>query len=142
MTVPTTGKRRTGPRTLEQAIGAFNASLSVRTRDREPRDWLLTQKNLAVAYKVRGERTDDLLALGKAIAAFRECLKGSSFGREPMNRAMTMGNLGFARRAVIDIKAAADAFHAASHAQLTELREEQLLLARRLVAALEAEPAA
>lgn len=50
--------------------------------------------------------------------------------------------IGVARRAVGDIKAAIDAFRGASHAQLTELGEEQLSLTRKLVAALEADPAA
>ncbi|MDH3218884.1 MAG: tetratricopeptide repeat protein [Gammaproteobacteria bacterium] len=147
------GEHRKGPRTLEQSVAAYNAALSVTTRTRVPHDWAMTQNNLGAALQVLGERTDDPLVLGRAVAAYRETLKEWTREREPMSWAMTMANLGVARcklaernrdieisrRASADLKMAVDVFRGASHAQLTELGEEQLAVSRKLTASLEAE---
>lgn len=149
------GEQRKGPRTLEQSVAAYNAALSVRSRERLPHYWALTQNNLGATLQVLGERTDDPVALGKSVAAFRETLKQWTREHEPMSWAMTMANLGVARRklaersadveisrrATKDIKSAVDVFRGASHAQLTELGEEQLAIARKLTTALEASKA-
>lgn len=146
------GELREGPRTLEQSVAAYNAALSVCTRERLPRDWAMTQNNLGAAHQVLGERTGDPVPLGKAVSAYRESLKELSRDREPMSWAMAVANLGVARRklaelsadidnarlAVADMTQAVDLFREASHAQLTELGEEQLLLARELLATLQA----
>ncbi len=147
------GEHRKGPRTLEQSVASYNAALSIRTRERVPHDWAMTQNNLGAALQVLGERTDDPLALGKAVAAYRETLKEWTREKEPMSWAMTMANLGVARRklaernqdidisrrASTDLKMAVDVFRGASHAQLTELGEEQLSLSRKLTVSLEVE---
>jgi tetratricopeptide (TPR) repeat protein len=146
------GQTRKGPRTLEQSVAAFTAALSVRTRDRLPHDWAMTQNNLGAALQALGERTEDEMTFGKAVAAYRETVKELSADGEPMSWAMAMANLGVARRKLAerngdleiakrsaqDIKAAIDIFRGASHAQLTELGEEQLSLARKLAAEIEA----
>ena len=146
------GEQRKGPRTLEQSVAAYNAALSVRSRERLPHYWALTQNNLGATLQVLGARTDDPVALGKSVAAFRETLKQWTREHQPMSWAMTMANLGVARRklaersadveisrrATKDIKSAVDVFRGASHAQLTELGEEQLAIARKLTTALEA----
>ncbi|MDH3386442.1 MAG: tetratricopeptide repeat protein [Gammaproteobacteria bacterium] len=147
------GEHRKGPRTLEQSVAAYNAALSVRTRARVPHDWAMTQNNLGAALQMLGERTDDPLVLGRAVAAYRETLKEWTREREPMSWAMTMANLGVARcklaernqdidisrRASADLKMAVDVFRGASHAQLTELGEEQLAVSRKLTASLQAD---
>ena len=146
------GEQRKGPRTLEQAVAAYNAALSVRTRERVPNDWAMTQNNLGAALQVLGERTEDVLLLGKSIAAYTQALKEWTREAQPMSWAMTMANLGvarrkyaegsadidIARRATVDLKMAVDVFRGASHAHLTELGEEQLSLARKLLGALTA----
>ena len=147
------GEHRKGPRTLEQSVAAYHTALSVRTRERVPNDWAMTQNNLGAALQVLGERTDDPMALGKSIAAYRETIKQWTREREPVSWAMTMANLGVARRklaernqdidisrkASADLKMAVDVFRDASHAQLTELSEEQLAVSRKLTASLEAD---
>ena len=147
------GEHRQGPRTLEQSVAAYNAALSIRTRDRVPNDWAMTQNNLGAALQVLGERIDDPVILGKSVAAYRETIKEWSKEKEPMSWAMTLANLGVARRnlaqrnhdidisrrASADLKMAVDVFRGASHAQLTELGEEQLALSRKLTASLMAE---
>ena len=146
------GEHRKGPRTLEQSVAAYHTALSVRTRERVPNDWAMTQNNLGAALQVLGERTDDPMALGKSIAAYRESIKQWTRKREPVSWAMTMANLGVARRklaernqdidisrkASADLKMAVDVFRDASHAQLTELSEEQLAVSRKLTASLQA----
>lgn len=51
---------------------------------------------------------------------------------------ISSGDIDIARRATDDLKMAVAAFRDASHAHLTELGEEQLSLARKLVTALTA----
>mgnify|MGYP003660274632 FL=1 len=145
------GEHRKGARTLEQSVAAYNAALSVQTRDLVPQVWAMTQNNLGAALQVLAERADDSLALGKAIAAYSETLKEWTREKVPMSWAMTMANVGVARRklaernedvdislrAEVDLKHAVDVFRGASHAPLTELGEEQLSLARKLTASLQ-----
>ncbi len=145
------GEHRKGPRTLEQSVAAYHTALSVRTRERVPNDWAMTQNNLGAALQVLGERTDDPMALGKSIAAYRETIKQWTREREQVSWAMTMANLGVARRklaernqdidisrkASADLKMAVDVFRDASHAQLTELSEEQLAVSRKLTVSLQ-----
>ena len=111
----------------------------------------MTQNNLGAALQALGERTEDEITFGKAVSAYRETVKELSADGEPMSWAMAMANLGVARRklaersgdidiakrAADDIKAAIDIFRGASHAQLTQLGEEQLSLARQVKAAIE-----
>ena len=146
------GNHRKGPRTLEQSVAAYNAALSIRTRQRLPHHWAMTQNNLGAALQMLGERNDDPVTLGKSVVAYRESIKELNRESESMSWAMTMANLGVARRklaecsadidisrrASADIKMAVDVFRGASHAQLTELGEEQLAISRKLTIALEA----
>ena len=68
---------------LEKAIAAYEAALTVRTREALPRDWALTQNNLGIAYqnRIRGDRGDNLK---KAIAAYEAAL--TVFTREALPR--------------------------------------------------------
>ena len=58
---------------LEDAIKAFEAALTIRTREALPKDWAQTQHNLGDAYadRIQGSRADNLEA---AIRAFEAAL--------------------------------------------------------------------
>ena len=58
---------------LEKAIAAYEAALTVLTRDALPSEWALTQSNLGLAYRnrIRGDRADNL---EKAISAYEAAL--------------------------------------------------------------------
>ncbi|MDA2915165.1 tetratricopeptide repeat protein, partial [Acidobacteriia bacterium AH_259_A11_L15] len=59
---------------LGKAIAAYEAALTVRTREQFPVQWAGTQNNLGVAYKnlPTGDRGENL---GKAIAAYEAALE-------------------------------------------------------------------
>ncbi len=144
------GEHRKGPRTLEQSIAAYNNALAERTRERVPQEWAKTQNNLGAALQKLAERIDDPRLLEKSVAAYENALKEWTRERMPMAWAMTMANLGVAQRtlaeatkdasiaqsAVETLVTAVGAFRNASHAQYTELGEEQLAKARKLAAEL------
>ena len=140
------GDQRKGPRTLEQSVAAYKNALAERTRERVPMDWAMTQNNLGAALQSLAERQQDTNLLKEAIAAYDNALKEWTHERMPIGWAMTMANVGVARRllaeqtdnldisriAVANVAAAVDVFRNASHAQYTELGEEQLIKARAL----------
>ena len=65
---------RTGITRLEQAVDAFRAALEVRTRERVPLDWTLTQVKVGNALSVLGQRENGTARLEEAVVAFRACL--------------------------------------------------------------------
>ena len=79
---------------LEKAIAAFEAALTVRTREALPREWATTQNNLAIAYRtrVRGDRADNL---EKAIAAYEAALTVTTREALPREWATTQNNLAY-----------------------------------------------
>ena len=56
---------------MEAAIKAYEAALTVRTREAFPQDWAQTQNNLAIAYsdRIKGSKADNLEAAIKAYEA-------------------------------------------------------------------------
>ncbi len=141
------GEHRRGPRTLEQAVAAYHSALAERTRERMPEEWAMTHNNLGAALQKLAEREESPAIMQKAIDAYESSLMVWTRDTVPMTWAMTKANLGVARRemaamagnveaadrAVSEIKSAVDVFRGASHAQYTELGEEQLSLARQLL---------
>ena len=144
------GEHRRGPRTLEQAVAAYRSALSERPRDRLPGEWALTHNNLGAALQRLAQREEDPDIMQQAAEAYENTLMEWTREKAPMTWAMAQANLGVALRelaamtgdietadrAVAEIGAAVDVFRGASHAQYTELGEEQLSHARRLLAEL------
>lgn len=146
----TLGEHRRGPGTLKQAVAAYNSALAERTRELTPNDWAMTHNNLGAALQKLALREEKPEILQKAILSYEQSLTHWTQEAVPMTWAMTMANLGVARGefarltgdiesarlAVKEIQSAVDLFRSASHAQYTELGEEQLSKARRLAEAL------
>ncbi|MEE9320845.1 MAG: tetratricopeptide repeat protein [Granulosicoccus sp.] len=138
------GEQRKGERTLEQSVAAYRNALSERTRERVPMDWAMTQNNLGAALQTLGERTDNIQMLEESVTAYENALQEWTYERMPIGWAMTKANVGVAqrtlaersrdigisRKAVANVSAAVKIFRDASHAQYTELGEEQLVKAR------------
>jgi hypothetical protein len=80
------------PENLEKAIAAYQAALTVFTREALPREWATTQNNLAIAYvdRIRGDRADNL---EKAIAAHDAALTVRTREALPRDWATTQSNL-------------------------------------------------
>lgn len=81
---------------LARAIAAYEAALTVRTKDAFPVDWARTQNNLAAAWAdvTTGERAQNL---AKAIAAYEGALTVFTRTAYPTEWAMLQSNLGVAR---------------------------------------------
>ena len=77
---------------LEKAIAAYEAALTVWTREALPREWASTQNNLGFAYasRIRGDRADNL---EKAIAAYEAALTVCTREALPREWATTQNNL-------------------------------------------------
>lgn len=141
------GEHRRGPRTLEQAVAAYRSALAERPRDRLPGEWAMTHNNLGAALQKLAQREESLDIMEKALQSYESTLLEWTREKSPMTWAMAMANLGVARqeqasmtgdietadRAVGEIQSAVGVFRGASHAQYTELGEEQLSFARQLL---------
>jgi tetratricopeptide (TPR) repeat protein len=68
---------------LQQAVQAFRAALEVRTRERVPLDWAMTQNNLGNALSMLGGREDGTERLEEAVAAYRAALEVRTRERVP-----------------------------------------------------------
>jgi tetratricopeptide (TPR) repeat protein len=117
---------------LEQAIAAYQAALSVYTREAFPEQWTATQNNLGTAFARRFETTGRATDLEQAIAAYQAAL--SVYTREafPEQWAATQNNLGtaFARRfettgRATDLEQAIAAYQAALSVYTREAFPEQ-----------------
>ncbi len=80
---------------LEIAITGYEVALTVFTRQEYPKNWAITQNNLAIAYnnRIRGERADNLEI---AIAAYEASLSVYTRETYPEDWAITQNNLGTA----------------------------------------------
>ena len=78
---------------LEQAVDAFRAVLTLRTRERAPIDWAMPQNNLGTALLALGRREVDAARLKEAVNAYGAALAGSTRGRRPLNWAATQNTL-------------------------------------------------
>ncbi len=147
------GEHRRGPGTLKQAVAAYNSALAERYRELVPNDWAMTHNNLGAALHRLAQREESSDIMHRATEAYEQTLTEWTREKVPMTWAMTVANLGVARRefaemtgdidaadkAIEEIQSAVDVFRSASHAQYTELGEEQLSKARLLLEKLVAE---
>ena len=78
---------------LEAAIKAYEAALTVRTREAFPQDWAMTQNNLGNTYRnrIQGSRAENIEA---AIQAHKAALTVRTREALPQDWAMTQHNLG------------------------------------------------
>ncbi len=88
------GEREEGTARLEEAVTVYLAALEVRTRDRLPLDWAMTQNNLGSALLRLGEREAVTARLEEAVTAHRAALEVYTRDRLPLDWAMTQNNLG------------------------------------------------
>jgi tetratricopeptide (TPR) repeat protein len=84
-------------RHIERAIKAYEAALTVRTRDAFPQEWAQTQNNLGAAYRkrIRGESADNI---EQAIKAYKAALTVLTRDAFPEKWALTQNDLGIAYR--------------------------------------------
>jgi tetratricopeptide (TPR) repeat protein len=82
---------------IERAIKAYEAALTVRTRDAFPQEWAQTQNNLGAAYRkrIRGESADNI---EQAIKAYKAALTVLTRDAFPEKWALTQNDLGIAYR--------------------------------------------
>ena len=92
------GERESGTARLEEAVAAYRAALTERTRERVPLDWAATQNNLGNALSNLGERESGTARLEEAVAAFRAALTERTRERVPYRWAQTHENLAIAFR--------------------------------------------
>ncbi len=90
----TLGERESGTARLDEAVSAYRAALTERTRDRVPFDWAATQNNLGNALRTLGERESGTARLDEAVSAFRAALTEYTRDRVPLDWAGTQNNLG------------------------------------------------
>ncbi len=88
------GERESGTARLEEAVAAYRAALTERTRERVPLDWAGTQNNLGNALASLGERESGTARLEEAVAAYRAALTERTRERVPLDWARTQNNLG------------------------------------------------
>jgi hypothetical protein len=79
---------------LEAAVVQYHDVLKVRTRERVPLDWAMTQNNLGNALRTLGERESGTARLNEAVTAYREALEERTRERVPLDWAVTQNNLG------------------------------------------------
>jgi len=87
-----------------KAIIAYKEALKVRTFDRFPIDFAMTQNNLGNAYWVLAEVEDKAENCRKAIDAFNEALRVNTFDDYPMQYATTQNNLGTAYGVLAEVE--------------------------------------
>jgi tetratricopeptide (TPR) repeat protein len=94
------GVREGGARglaSLEEAVSAYRAALTVRTEKDMPAAWAMTQNNLGSALQALGRResgAQGLASLRKAVAAYRAALTVQTERDMPAEWASTQDNLG------------------------------------------------
>jgi tetratricopeptide (TPR) repeat protein len=68
------GQRSGDEATLQRAVDAYEAALTVRNRDAAPVDWANTQNNLGVVLSVLGERSGEVETQQRAVDAHEAAL--------------------------------------------------------------------
>ena len=81
---------------MKIAIKSCEKALKIRTFERFPMDYAMTQNNLGFAYLRLAEVEEKPENCKKAIRAYEEALKIRTFERFPVDYAMTQNNLGLA----------------------------------------------
>jgi tetratricopeptide (TPR) repeat protein len=92
------GERESGTVRLEEAVQAYRAALTERTRERVPLDWARTQSNLGFALWRLGERESGTAAREAAVEAFHAALTEQTRERMPLQWAATQNNLSAAQK--------------------------------------------
>ena len=80
-TLSTLGEREAGRANLDRAAEAYEAALTVYTRDAYPDDWASTYGNLGTVYWRLGQRENGTALLEKAVAAFQRGARGAVVAR-------------------------------------------------------------
>jgi tetratricopeptide (TPR) repeat protein len=96
------GGREPGSARLEEAVAAFRAALTERTRERVSRDWAMTQNDLGIALCTLGERESGTARLEEAVAAYCAALEERTRERLPLDWAESAANLGVARTLIAE----------------------------------------
>jgi tetratricopeptide (TPR) repeat protein len=86
------------------AIQAYHEALKVRTFDKFPMNYAMTQNNLGNAYATLGEVENTVGNCKLAIQAYHEALKVYAFDKFPIDYAMTQNNLGAAYRMLGEVE--------------------------------------
>jgi tetratricopeptide (TPR) repeat protein len=90
---------------MKTAIRAYEEALKVRTLDRFPMDYAMTQNNLGTAYGMLADVEAKTENCKNSITAFKEALKVYTLEHFPMDYAMTQNNLGNAYGTLADVEA-------------------------------------
>jgi hypothetical protein len=131
---------------LEEAVAAYQAALTERTRDRVPLGWATTQTDLGDALQTLGKRESGTARLEEAVAAYQAALMEWTRDRAPLQWALNTGNQGVALRTLAErrrdlamavqaqaqINAALEVFGDAHHASAAYY-QAQLVESRALV---------
>lgn len=88
------GEREGDSLRLENASDAFRASLRVRTRELAPRDWAVSQVNLANIFARLGMREGNTSRLYEAVSAYRAALNEIPREHMPLVWGVTHNSLG------------------------------------------------
>ena len=82
---------------LGEAVAAYRAALTVRTKDQLPQDWAMTQNNLGNVLHEQGTRTGGEAGtrlLAESVTAYRDALTVRTKDQLPQDWATTQNNLG------------------------------------------------
>jgi len=93
---------------MKIAIHAYKEMLKVKTLDRLPMDYAMTQNNLGNAYIRLAEVESKAVNCQKAIQTYEEALKVTTLAHLPMDYAMTQNNLGNAYRTLAEVESKAE----------------------------------
>ena len=74
-------------------MAVYRAALEVRTRERVPLQWAMTQNNLGNALKTLGERERDTGRLEQAVVAYRAALEVFDTDGSPRYRDLVQDNI-------------------------------------------------
>lgn len=88
----------------KRAIKAHLEALKVRTRDRFPMDYAMTQNNLGVAYQTLARVESQAENCKMAIKACQDALEVYTIDRFPMDYAMTQNSLGNAYKTLAEVE--------------------------------------
>jgi hypothetical protein len=92
------GVRESGTVRLEEAVVAYRAALTERTRERVPLYWAGTQNNLGIALWCLGVRESGTARLEEAVVAYRAALTERTRERMPLQWAIAEEGLAFVLR--------------------------------------------
>ena len=88
------GERRENEALMERALAAYNAALTVRTRQTTPVEWANTLAQKGISLQTLGHRRKDIDLTKEAIAAYRAALTVRTPEDNLLAYAITQTNLG------------------------------------------------